>query len=96
MPQFAAEANAIRYQDNVEFLGICLDNDRKAISKIMKKNKVDWPQIVSEGSSGWKSSLAKQLKISSVPMTFLIGPDGRVVATDISLQSVHQIVSDWN
>ncbi len=71
-----------KYHDQgFEVIGISLDKDKAKLEKFIKDRKMPWPQ--SFDGKGWGTDLAVKYGIKSVPATFLIGPDGTVVATNL-------------
>ncbi|KAA5542688.1 redoxin family protein [Roseiconus nitratireducens] len=73
--------------DAVTFVGLNIDEDSGQASRLAKQMNWSWCQnYLGEGSD-----MARQLAISSVPTYYLIGPDGKLVAsatewTDIKKQ----------
>jgi peroxiredoxin len=66
----------------VQMLGVSLDTDSlTGFVAWLRENEVAWPQI-SDGK-GFGSPLARKFKVRSIPFTVLIGPDGRVAATNL-------------
>lgn len=72
-------------EQGFEVVAISLDNDRAALEKFVKERQVPWVQIIfqNEKERGWDNPLARRYGIDSIPATFLIGRDGRVVARDL-------------
>lgn len=66
-----------------EIIGISLDNakDEDKLRTFVKDKKMNWPHAFD--GQGWRNSLAKKFGISSIPATFLIGKDGKVVSTNL-------------
>lgn len=84
-----------QYKDrNFVILGISLDNqdERGAWIKAIKQDGLQWLQL--SELKGWKSSVALLYDVNSIPQTFLIGPDGRIVGQGLSHESLEQILSD--
>jgi thiol-disulfide isomerase/thioredoxin len=66
----------------VQVIGITLDvTDRRTLVAWLNRQRVDWPQIWER--SGYDSPLAVRFGVGSLPTTILVGPDGRVVATNL-------------
>jgi thiol-disulfide isomerase/thioredoxin len=63
-----------------EVIGISLDQDREALVKFVKDQKIPWP-ILFEQSTGadWQHPLATYYGISGIPTVILIGRDGKVI-----------------
>ena len=73
-------------------VGISLDDRDKSARQFCERNKVPWTQIVLGPAE--QNPVAKQYNVSSIPATFLIGRDGKVVATDVRSWSLrHQLSS---
>jgi peroxiredoxin len=58
-------------------LGLSVDDPDREIAGLLKKHMVDWPQ--GRLPSGLDSPVLRQLSVSSIPMHFVIGRDGRLV-----------------
>lgn len=63
----------------VKFVGVNMDEDAEAAVKFMEAEGFDWPQIAAETESGWESPLAEQHSIDSIPICFLVSPQGTIV-----------------
>lgn len=65
-------------RQNLQIIGVNLDTDANIAREFLNSNKsFPWPHIHEQG--GFESSLAIRLGVLSVPITFLIDGDGRVV-----------------
>lgn len=64
-----------------EIVGISLDEDRSALDTFVKENKMTWPQYFD--GKGWQNKLAQQYGIESIPATFLLDRDGKIVARNL-------------
>lgn len=66
-----------------EVIGISLDNanGKSKVENFVKERKLPWPQSF-EGK-GWDHPLAVTFGIRAIPATFLIGKDGKIIATDL-------------
>ncbi len=62
-------------------LGISVDAKADTVKKFVEGRKLPWKQIALGDAA--KNPLAKLYGVSGVPATFLIGPDGKVVAKDL-------------
>lgn len=64
-----------------EIIGISLDEDLAKLGAFTTGRKMPWPQLCD--GKGWSSALAKRFAITSIPATFLIGRDGKLVAANL-------------
>lgn len=72
-----------QYRDkNFEILGISLDKKREDWLQAIRKDKLDWPQV--SNLKGFDCPVAKQYYIHSIPQTFLLDPNGKILAVDVS------------
>ncbi len=68
-------------------IGISVDDDADRLRSFLKEKDVPWTQISLGGTES--NPIAKSYNVSGVPATFLIGPDGKVVAKDLTGQALH-------
>jgi thiol-disulfide isomerase/thioredoxin len=74
-----------------EIVGISLDDNRAALDAFVKDNKMAWPQFFD--GQGWKNKLAQQYGINSIPATFLLDREGRIVAKNLRGEQLDQELS---
>jgi thiol-disulfide isomerase/thioredoxin len=71
-----------KYHDKgFEIVGISLDQSEDALKSFLPENKVTWAQFFD--GKGWENVLAKKYGITSIPMTFLLDKEGKIVARDL-------------
>ncbi len=71
-----------KYHDKgFEVIGISLDRQKDALLKYIEKNKMTWPQYYDADKP--EASLAEKYGIESIPSTYLVGTDGKIVATNL-------------
>lgn len=83
-----------KYHDQgFEIIGISLDKaeDKAKLENFIKEKNMPWPQHFD--GQGWANEIAKKYGISSIPATFLIGPDGKVVATNLRGEALEKEVA---
>jgi len=64
-----------------EIIGISLDQDEAALKSFIKDNNMPWPQYFD--GQGWKNSIAQKYSVTSIPATYLIGKNGKVVGSNL-------------
>lgn len=64
-----------------EIIGISLDKDRAALTAFLKEKNVTWQQYFD--GQGWQNKLAQQHGVMSIPATYLLDGEGRIIATDL-------------
>lgn len=62
-------------------VSISLDNQAETARKFASQQGMNWTQLWTAGV--YESELAKLYGVGAIPATFLIGPDGKVVARDL-------------
>lgn len=71
-----------KYHDRgFEIVGISLDKSREELTEFIKEKNLTWAQYFD--GLGWKNKLAQQYGIDSIPATFLVGADGRIIAKNL-------------
>jgi peroxiredoxin len=67
-----------KYHDKgFEIIGISLDQDKEKLTKFIKENQMPWPQYFD--GLGWKNKVSTQYGIESIPATFLLDRDGKIL-----------------
>lgn len=66
---------------NFDILGICLDTDKAKWQEAISKDKLNWKHTCE--LKGWSSEIAKKYRVSSIPMNFLIDPNGNIIAENL-------------
>jgi len=72
-------------------IGISLDQDSQTVQKFVHDRKLPWPQIVLGPAE--TNSVAKAYNVSGVPATFLIGPDGKIIAKGVTGEALRAAIS---
>lgn len=62
-----------------EVFSVSLDNNKAKWVEAIQKDNLSWPNHVSD-LKGWSSAAAKLYGVNSIPCTFLIDKDGRIIA----------------
>ena len=65
------------HKQGFEIIGISMDSDKKKLEDFLAKNDMPWPQFFD--GKGWKTSLAVEHGISSIPAMWLIDKKGNLV-----------------
>lgn len=64
-----------------EVLGVSLDRTKEAWVKAIREDQLTWTQV--SDLKYFESEAAQEYKINSIPATYLIGPDGTIVAKNL-------------
>ena len=74
-----------------EIIGISLDQDREKLESFIKSKDMSWPQFFD--GKGWENKLAAQYGITSIPATFLLDREGKIIARDLRGENLEQAVA---
>jgi len=80
MPNVKAAYEAF-HDKGFEIIGVSLDDDLQALEKFMTVNGIAWPQFF-DGNL-WATEPAVRYGVKGIPATFLVGKEGKIVATNI-------------
>ena len=84
------EAHKAAGQDSrFVLVSLSIDESVEAPRKFLSKRKLAWQQVW----LGDNSRVAKDYGIEKIPATFLIGPDGKIVATGIRGEEIRRVVT---
>jgi len=67
--------------DNFAVFAINLDDSRSIWENASKRDRVTWTQI--SDSLGWDSPLAAAYNVNALPMSFLLDPEGHIIARNL-------------
>ena len=79
--------NVVRAYDKYKSKGftvfsVSLDKDKEKWLAAIEKDGLKWPNHVSD-LMGWQSEGAKIYHVNSIPATFLIGKDGKIIGKNL-------------
>lgn len=80
--------------ETLAVLGVALDEDEAVVDRFLQDHPLEWKQIffADRGKRGWKNTVAEFYGVKSVPSVWLIGPDGKVRSTNLTVETVRQAV----
>jgi len=61
-----------------EIIGVSLDDDLEAARQFVTDNQVRWPNVAS--GQGMLDPVAEQYSVQSIPTSYLLGRDGKILA----------------
>ncbi|MFI5336361.1 MAG: TlpA family protein disulfide reductase [Opitutales bacterium] len=64
-----------------EIIGVSLDKSKDTLTAFLKERGMTWGQYFD--GLGWDNKVAQAFGINSIPATFLLGRDGKIVAKDL-------------
>lgn len=67
--------------NGVDVVGVSLDKDKPSLLKVVKEKRIPWPVIQAKGKD--REMIPYSWGVENIPATFLVGPDGKVLATNI-------------
>jgi peroxiredoxin len=74
-----------------EILGVAMDDNVTAWKAATAKDKVTWPQL--SDLRGWKSPFAAAYGVTNLPASFLLDPEGRIIAKDVRGQALDVLLA---
>jgi len=82
-----------KYKDSgFEILGVSLDKDKNAWIKAIENDKLSWKHV--SDLQYWNSVAAQAYGVNAIPMTFLVGPDGKILAKGLRGPSLEKYLAD--
>lgn len=66
--------------DGLLILGLSLDEDRDTLQSFVDRQQLKWPIAQLDPAD---ESIRQAFAVETIPATFLLGPDGKVIATDL-------------
>lgn len=74
-----------------EIIGISLDSDRAKLDSFIADKKMTWPQYFD--GKGWQSKLAGTYGVNSIPATYLLDGEGKIIAKNLRGEALEEAVA---
>ena len=71
-------------------VGISLDDNIDTLKTFTQQNKMTWPQYFD--GKVWENDIARRFGIKGIPATFLVGKDGKIVASNLRGNALEEAV----
>ena len=71
-----------------EIIGISLDKDHDKLTSFIKEKDMAWPQYFD--GQGWQNKLSTKYGVNSIPATFLLDGEGKIVAKGLRGDALDQ------
>lgn len=75
-----------------EIVGISLDEKKEPWLKAIEKDNLPWVHL--SDLKGWENELTRHYGIKWIPSSFLLDPEGRIVARDLRGDALDKMLSD--
>jgi thiol-disulfide isomerase/thioredoxin len=85
------ETYAKHHDKGFEVIAISLDKDEDKLKKFIEDKKMPWAQYFD--GKGWGNEISTGFGIKGIPATFLIGTDGKIVATNLRGANLEKAVA---
>ena len=79
------------HADGFEIIGISLDMDVQKLKSFLKTKEIPWAQYFD--GKGWQNKLAAKYGIQSVPATFLLDGDGKIIGQDLRGEALEEALA---
>ena len=89
-PHLLAVHKAYGHREDFVMIGVSLDMDEKALRAFVKDKKLTWHHAF--GDEGGANQAAENYGVSYIPAMFIIGPDARIVATQLRGEQIEEEV----
>ncbi len=90
MPNLRRIAEEFAKGSRFVVIGVCLDDGPRDAARLVKSLKLSWLQ----GIAGPESPVVSAYGATAIPATFLIGPDGKILAKDLRGETTRKLVSE--
>ncbi|MFM8470304.1 MAG: TlpA family protein disulfide reductase [Limisphaerales bacterium] len=74
-----------------EIVGISLDSDRAKLDKFIADRKMTWAQYYD--GKGWQNKLAGVYGVNSIPATYLLDGEGKIIAKNLRGEALEEAVA---
>ncbi len=74
-----------------EIVGISLDSDKAKLEKFIETKKMPWQQYFD--GKGWENKLAGKYGVNSIPATYLLDGEGKIIAKNLRGEALEEAVA---
>jgi len=82
IPDLVVIQSEFSNRDDFIMISVSLDLSKEALTKCVEKNRMAWHHVWGKGSGARPT--ADAYGVGAVPVLFLIGPDGKIIETDLT------------
>ncbi len=79
------------HEKGFEIIGISLDQDEDKLKSFTSEKKMTWSQFFD--GKGWGNKLAVKYGIQSIPATFLVDGEGKIIGRDLRGEALEEAVA---
>jgi len=79
------------HADGIEIIGISLDKDETKLTDFTKEKKMPWQQFFD--GKVWSNKLAVKYGVNSIPATYLLNGEGKILGKDLRGEELEQAVA---
>jgi peroxiredoxin len=79
------------HKDGFEIIGVSLDEDKAKLDAFIADKKMAWPQYFD--GEGWKNKLAVKYGVNSIPATYLLDGDRKIIGKDLHGEDLEKAVA---
>jgi peroxiredoxin len=79
------------HANGFEIIGISLDQDEKKLKNFTSQRKMTWQQYFD--GKGWENKLAGKYGVQSIPATFLLDREGKIIGKDLRGPALDEAVT---
>ncbi len=72
--------------NGLQVISINLDYNREPLERYLATNRLPWKQVYDEG--GFDGRLASEMGVVTVPLIVMVGPDGKVISSNIQAAEI--------
>jgi peroxiredoxin len=86
IPDLQETYKTFKNDDRVVMISFALDSSEREVKALLKKYEMPWRQVILRGE--FDDPIARAYKVSSIPKTLIIGPDGKLADYGLNLANV--------
>jgi peroxiredoxin len=79
------------HSEGFEIIGISLDQDEQKLKNFIKQKNMTWQQYFD--GKGWGNKLAAKYAVESIPATYLLDGQGKIIGKDLRGEALEEAVA---